>query len=131
MNVVKQQSSSRNARTPSQSTQQKTKTPNTVPNNLLQNNPRRYCKEEGHIAKTCPKLAKRQKIDKDPDAPRCSHFNTPGHEEPNCYFRAYMEICPPNWALIANQQKLIEEYKRYNNPINTRNQKSSRSNDLN
>ena len=83
MTVVKQQSSSQNTKTTSQNTKPKTKTPNTVPNITLQNNQCRYCKEEGHIAKECPKLAKRQKMDKDPDAPRCSHCNILGYEESN------------------------------------------------
>ena len=63
MTVVKQQSSSRNTKTPSQTTKAKTKTPNTVSNNTLQNNQSPYCKEEGNIAKECPKLAK-QKLDR-------------------------------------------------------------------
>ena len=82
------------------------------------NNQCRYCKEEGHIAKECPKLAKRQKLDNDPDAPRCSHCNTIGHEELNCYFGANMENCPPKWTLTEIQQKLINEYKKSNKPIN-------------
>ena len=58
MTAVKQQPSAQNAKPTSQNTKSKTKTPNTVPNNTLQNNQCRYCKEEGHIAKECPKLAK-------------------------------------------------------------------------
>ena len=131
MTVVKQPSSEQTTKTTSQNTKQKTKTPNTVPNNTLQNNQCRYCKEEGHIAKECPKLAKRQKMDKDPDAPRCSHCNTTGHEEPNCYFGANMENRPPKWTLTETQQKLIEEYKKSNKPINPRNPKPSSSKDLN
>ena len=49
--VVKQQSSSQNTKTPLQTTKTKTKTPNTVPNNTLQNNQCRYSRGEGHIAK--------------------------------------------------------------------------------
>ena len=131
MTVVKQPSSEQTTKTTSQNTKPKTKTPNTVPNNTLQNNQCRYCKEEGHIAKECPKLAKRQKMDKDPDAPRCSHCNTTGHEEPNCYFGANMENRPPRWTLTETQQKLIEEYKKSNKPINPRNPKPSSSKDLN
>ena len=122
MTVVKQQPSAQNAEPTSRNTKSKTKTPNTVPNNTLQNNQCRYCKEEGHIAKECPKLAKRQKMDQDPDAPRCSHCNTPGHEEPNCYFRANMENRPPKWTLTETQQKLIEEYKNPTNPLTHENQ---------
>ena len=59
MTIVKQQSSAQNTKPTSQNTKPKTKTPNTVPNNTLQNNQCRYCKEEGHIAKECFKLAKR------------------------------------------------------------------------
>ena len=85
--AVKQQTNTQNTKTPPHNTKTKTKTPNTVPNNTLQDNQCRYCKDEGHIAKECPKLAKRQKMDQDPDAPRCSHYNTPGHEEPNSLLR--------------------------------------------
>ena len=90
-----------------------------------------YCKDKGHIAKECPKLAKRQKTDEDPDAPRYSHCNTPGHEEPNCYFGANMENRPPKWTSTETQQKLIEEYKNSNKPIIPRNPKPSSSKDLN
>ena len=132
MTVVKQQPNSQNTKTTSQkTTTTKTKTPNTVPNNTLQNNQCRYCKEEGHLAKECPKLAKRQKMDKDPDAPRCSPCNTPGHEEPNCYFAANTENRPPKWSITETQQKLIDEYKKSNKPINPRNLKPSTSKDLN
>ena len=113
MNVVKQQSNSQNTKTTSQkTTTTKTKTPNTVSNNTLQNNQCRYCKEEGqlaNLAKECPKLAKLQKMDKDPDAPRCSHCNTPGHDEPNCYFGANMDNRPPKWTLTETQQNFIDE----------------------
>ena len=130
MTAVKQ-TNTQNTKTPSQNTKTKTKTPNTVPNNTLQDNQCRYCKDEGHIAKECPKLAKRQKMDQDPDAPRCSHCNTPGHEEPNCYFGANMENRPPKWTLTETQKKLIEEYKKSNKPINPRTPKPSTSKDLN
>ena len=61
MLVVKQQSSSQNTKTLSQNTKAKTKTPNTVPRNTLQNIQCRYCKDECHVAKECLKLAKSQK----------------------------------------------------------------------
>ena len=83
------------------------------------------------MAKECPKLAKRQTLDNDPDAPRCSHCNTTGHEEPNCYFGANMENRPPKRTLTENQQELIDEYKKSNKPINPRNTKPSTSKDLN
>ena len=105
MTAVKQQSSAQNIKTTSQNTKPNTKTPNIVPNNTLQNNQCRYSEEEGHTAKECLKHAKRQKMDKDPDAPRCSHCYAPGLEELNCYFRANMESCPPKWTLTETQQK--------------------------
>ena len=86
MTAVKQQTNTQNTKLQPQITKTQTKTPNTVSNNTLQNNQCRYCKEEGHIAKECPKLAKRRKMDNDPDAPRCSHRNTAGHEEPRVVF---------------------------------------------
>ena len=95
MTVVKQQSNSQNTKT-TQNTKPKTKTPNTVPNNTLQNNQCRYCKEDGHIAKECPKLAKRQKMDKDPDTPRCSHCNTPVHDEPIATLEQTWRIVHPS-----------------------------------
>ena len=110
MTAVKQQTNVQNTKSQPQNTKTKAKTPNTVPNNTLQNNQCRYCKEEGHIAKECPKLAKRQKLDNDSDAPRCAHCNTTGHEEPNCYFGDNMENRPPKWTLTETQQKLIDEY---------------------
>ena len=39
----------------------------------------------------CPKLAKRRKLEKHPDAEKCQNSNTPGHAEENCYFGANME----------------------------------------
>ena len=105
MTAVKQQTNTQNTKTPPQNTKTKTKTPNTVPNNTLQDNQCRYCKDEGHIAKECPKLAKRQKMDQDSDAPRCAHCNTPGHEEQNCYFGANMENRPPKRTLTETQKK--------------------------
>ena len=130
MTAVKQQTNVQNTKSQPQNTKTKTKTPNTVPNNTLQNNQCRYCKEESHIAKECLKLAKRQKLDNDQDAPRCAHCNTTGHEEPNCYFAANMENRPPKWTLTEPQQKLIDEYKKSNKPINPRNSKPSTSKDL-
>ena len=129
MTAVKQRTNVQNTKSQPQNTE--TKTPNTVPNNTLQNNQCRYCKEEGHIAKECPKLAKGQKLVNDPDAPRCAHCNTTGHEEPNCYFGANMENRPPKWTLTETQQKLIDEYRKLNKPINPRNSKPSTSKDLN
>ena len=75
-------------------------------------------------------VSKTRKTTEKGQRPGCFHCNTPGHGETNCYFGANMEIFPPEWARIEAQQTLIEEYKQNNNPINTRNRKSSTSNDL-
>ena len=82
------------------------------------------------MAKECPKLAKRQNLDNEPDTPRCSHCNTTGHEEPNCCLEANMENRPPKRTLTETQQKLIDDYKKSNNPVNPRNLKPSTSKDL-
>ena len=129
LTAVKQQTNTQNTKTTPQNTKTKTKTPNTVPNNTIQDNHCRYCKDEGHIAKEC--LSKRQKTDQDPNAPRCSHCNTPGLEKLNCYFGANMENLPPKWTLTETEKNLMGEYKKSNKPINTRNLKPSTSKDLN
>ena len=131
MTVVKQQNTSKNTKTLSQTVKPKTKTPNTVPNNTLRNNQCRYCKVEGHIAKESRKLAKRQKMNKDKDAPRCAQCNTPLSRKPNCYSGANMENRPPKWAFTETQQKLIDEYRKPNKPIHPRNPKLSTLKDLN
>ena len=43
-------------------------TPKTVPDKILKNDQCRYCKETGHMMADCPKLAKRRKLEEDPDA---------------------------------------------------------------
>ena len=52
----------------------------------------------------CRKLAKRRKLDEDPDAEKCQNCNTPVHEEENCYFGANMENLPPEWTLTEAQK---------------------------
>ena len=94
MTVVKQQSSSQNATTPSETTQANTITPDTVPKNTLQINEYRYCKGESHIVKEFSKIAKQQKMDQDPDAPKCFYCNAPRHEDPNCFVDANEENHP-------------------------------------
>ena len=53
----------------------------------------------------CTKLAKRRKLEEDPDAGKCQNCNTPGHEEENCYFGANMETRPPKRILTEAQKK--------------------------
>ena len=65
-----------------------------MPNNTLQDDQCRYCKNTGHEAADCAKLAKFRKLEEDPDAMRCTHCNAPGHEEPTCYLEAKMENRP-------------------------------------
>ena len=114
-------------------TKKKQQTPKIVPNNTLQDDQCRYCKNTGHKAADCAKLAKRRKLEEDPDATRCTHCNAPGHEEPTCYFGANMENRPPKWTLTEAQKKLIENYKNSNKHINPKapRQQHSSSKDLN
>ena len=76
-------------------TKKKQQTPKTVPNNTLQDDQCRYCENTVHKAADCAKLAKRRKLEEEPDAIRCTHCNAPGDEEPTCYFGANMENRPP------------------------------------
>ena len=111
----------------------KKRTPKTVPDKTLKNDQCRYCKDASHMMTDCPKLAKRRKLEEDPDAPKCPNCKTPGHEEEDCYFGANMDNRPPKWNLTEAQKKVIEEYKRAKKPIRPRierNQQSS-SKDLN
>ena len=49
----------------------KKQTAKTVPDKTLKNDQCRYCKETGHMMNDCPKLAKRRKLEEDPDAEKC------------------------------------------------------------
>ena len=111
----------------------KKQTPKTVPDKTLKNDQCRYCKETGHMMTDCPKLAKRRKLEADPDAEKCQTCNTPGHDEENCYFGANMENRPSKWNLTEAQKKIIEEYKQAKKPIRPKSERSqqSSSKDLN
>ena len=89
----------------------KTQTPKSVSNKTLKDGQCRYCKEEGHMMTDCGKLAKRRKLQEDPEADKCENCNTPGHTEENCYFGENMENRPPKWNLTDAQKKIIEKYK--------------------
>ena len=127
----KEQSTEKSNKKPNEKT--KKQTPKTVPDKTLKNNQCRYCKEAGHMMADCPKLAKRRKLEEDPDAAKCENCNTPGHEEENCYFGANMENRPPKWNLTEAQQKIIEAYKQARKPIKPKTERSqqSSSKDLN
>ena len=111
----------------------KSQTPKSVPNKTLKDGQCRYCKEEGHMMTDCPKLAKRRKLQEDPDADKCENCNTPGHTEENCYFGENMENRPPKWNLTDAQKKVIENYKQTNKPIKPKMERlqQSSSKDLN
>ena len=111
----------------------KKQTPKTVPDKTLKNDQCRYCKETGHMMADCSKLAKRRKLEEDPDAEKCHTCNTPGHDEENCYFGANMENRPPKWNLTEAQKKIIEEYKQAKKPIRPKSERfqQSSSKDLN
>ena len=95
----------------------KKQTPKTVPDKTLKDDQCRYSKEAGHMMADCPKLAKRRKLEEDPEADKCQNCNTPGHDEENCYFGANMENRPPKWTLTEAQKKVIENYKQAKKPI--------------
>ena len=110
----------------------KKQTPKTVPDKTLKNDQCRYCKETGHMMTDCPKLAKRRKLEEDPEAEKCQNCNTPGHDEENCYFGANMENCPTKWNLTEAQKKVIENYKQAKKPIKPKMEhQQSSSKDLN
>ena len=111
----------------------KKQTAKTVPDKTLKNDQCRYCKETGHIMNDCPKLAKRRKLEEDPDAEKCHNCKTPGHDEESCYFGANMENRPPKWTLTDAQKRIIEAYKQAKKPIRPKSEKhqQSSSEDLN
>ena len=96
--------------TKKQNEKSKAHTPKTVPNKTLKNDQCRYCKETGHMMTDCLKLAKRRKLEEDPDTEKCKNCNTPGHEGENCFFGANMDNRPPKWNLTHTQKKVIEAY---------------------
>ena len=104
MTVMNEQSEDKPTQQKTATTKEKQQTPETVPNNIFQDDQCRYCKNTGHKAADCAKLAKRHKLEGDPDAMRCKHRNAPGHEEPT-YFGANTENCPPKWTLTEAQKK--------------------------
>ena len=126
MTVTKKEQNTEKA-TKKQNEKSKTQTPKTVPNKTLKNDQCRYCKETGHMMTDCPKLAKRRKLDEDPDAEKCQNCNTPGHEEENCYFGANMENRPPKWNLTEAQKKVIEAYKQARKPIKPKQERPQQS----
>ena len=133
MTVINKQAADKPTQQKTATTKKKQQTPKMVPNKTLQDDQCRYCKNTGHKAADCAKLAKRRKLEEDPDAIRCTHCNASGHEEPTCYLGANMENRPLKWILTETQKKLIENYKNSNkhiNPIAPRQQPSS-SKDLN
>ena len=88
-----------------------TQTPKTVPNTTLKSDQCRYCKDSSHTMCDCPKLAKRRKVEEDPNTEKCRNCNTPGNVKNNCYFEANMENRPTNWTLTEAEKKVIETYK--------------------
>ena len=95
----------------------KKQTPKTVPDKTLKSGQCRYCKDASHMMTDCPKLAKRWKLEEDPDAPKCPNCKTPGHVEEDCDFGANMDNRPPKRNLTEAQKKTIELYKQAKKPI--------------
>ena len=111
----------------------KKQTPKTVPDKTLKSDQCRYCKDTSHMMTDCPKLAKRRKLEEDPEAPKCPNCNTPGHDEEECYFTANMDNRPPKGNLTEAQKKGIELYKQAKKPIRPKIERhhQSSSKDLN
>ena len=132
MTVTKKEQNVEKA-TKKQNENSETQTPKTVPNKTLKNDQCRYCKETGHMMTVCRKLAKRRKLEEDPDAEKCKNCNTPGHEEENSYFGVNMQNRPPKWNLTDAQNNVIEAYKHAQKPIKpkTEQPQQSFSKDLN
>ena len=86
MTVMRKQSEDKTTQMKTSTPKKKQQTPKIVPNNTLQDDQCRYCKNTGQKAENCARLAKRCKLEKDPDAARCTHCDAPGREEPTCYF---------------------------------------------
>ena len=131
MAVINKTAEDKSTQQKNATTKKKQQTPKTVPNNTLQDDQCRYCKNTGHKAADCAKLAKRRKLEEDPDAIRCAHCNAPG--QPTCYLGANMENCPPKWTPTEALKKLIDNYKNSNKHINPKapRQQPSSSKDLN
>ena len=98
----------------------KKQTLKTVPDKKLYIDQCRFCQDASHTMTDCPKLAKRRKLEEDPDAPKCPNCTTPGHDEIDCFFGAHMDNRLPNWNLTDAQKKVIAEYKQDNKPIRTK-----------
>ena len=105
----------------------KKQTPKTVPDKRLKIDQCRYCKDASHMMTDCPKLAKRRKLEEDPDAPKCPNCKTPGNDEEDCYFGASMDNRPSKWNLTEAQKKVIEEYNRAKKPIIPRREQNQQS----
>ena len=133
MAVINKTAEDKSTQQKNATTKKKQQRPKSVPNNTFQDDQCRYCKNTGHKTADCAKLAKRRKLEEDPDAIRCAHCNAPGHEEPTCYFGANMENGPPKWTLTEAQKMLFENYKNSNKHIIPKapRQQPSSSKDLN
>ena len=116
MTVINKQSEDKPTQQKYSTTKKEQQTPKTVPNNTLQGDQCRYCKNTGHKAADSAKLAERRKLEEDPDAMRCTHCNAPGHEERTCYFGANMENRPRSGQYSKHRKNSLKITKI---PINT------------
>ena len=65
MTVINKQAEVKPTQQKTATTKKKQQTPKTVPNKTLQDDQCRYCKNTGHKAADCAKLAKRHKLEED------------------------------------------------------------------
>ena len=68
MTAINKQAEDKPMQQKAATTKKKQQTPKTVPNNRLQDDQCSFCKNTGHKAADCAKLAKRRKPEEDPDA---------------------------------------------------------------
>ena len=105
MTVTKKEQNTEN---PTKNKMTKKRTPKTAPDKTLKEDQCRYRKDASHMMTDCPKLAKRRKLEEDPDSPKCPNCKTPGHDEEDCYFGANVDNEPPKWNLTGT----LKSYRR-------------------
>ena len=105
----------------------------TVPNKTLKIDQCRYCKETGHMMADCPKLAKRRKLEEDPDAQKCPNCNTQDMMNKIATLARSWKIVRLNRLLQKHRKRLSIVTNKPKNPIKPKmeRQQPSSSKDLN
>ena len=98
----------------------KKQTPKTVPDKTLKNDQCRYCKETGHMMTDCPKLAKRRKLEEDPEAENVKIATPQDMTKKTVTSEPIWKIVQPNGTSQKPRKKSL---KTTNKPKNLLNQK--------